>query len=380
MFEQPVRLFRVGQGSISYSEPPGAGAGFINVAGARNGVSIDSGMFVVLGQDIGAAGNPAKLLSNREIPDEGLYINKWGAGGALNLTDAASPGVAGAKLFLQNAGDNLQLINGDITPATLSSQFALFTIAGVPAVFLTGSLDGHVNFNLFNTSSGDQVFGMDSTEIVGASAGGSIMSASPTQQASSGIEEIDVFLDQSTYENSGGTNTWISFASQPEILTTVAGDTFVGFQFKPFTASATPKYIAFENTIGNVLLCTSVAGAGAGRVGVKGVTTPTAYIHIGAGSAGVNDAPLKFTAGPAQAAPETGAMEFLSTAGNNLTFVRAATREPIVMGNTIAAPATTPGVAFTAYYGTDIANVLGDPVAWLGWINGATTYKIPLYS
>jgi hypothetical protein len=244
---------------------------------------------------------------------------------------------------------------------------------------MNASLNGTVNINLFNTISGDQVFGMNSFEVDGVGSSDSLMSTSPTQQAASGVSDVQSFLDESEFENTGGTNTWISFASQTTVLEATAGDTFIGFQYDPQFAAPGPKYIAFENTIGNVLLCTTVAGTGNGRVGVKGVTAPTAFLHLGAGEAAVSSAPLKFTAGPPQTVVEAGAMEFLNTAGNNLTFVRGATREPIVMGVTTAAPATTPGAVFTAFYGTDVTNVLGDPVAWLGWVYGATTYKIPLY-
>jgi hypothetical protein len=58
-----------GQGSISYSsQGGGAVPPFVNVEGARNGLSLDADDFVVLGQDsgVGPAG-PAKLLSDREI-------------------------------------------------------------------------------------------------------------------------------------------------------------------------------------------------------------------------------------------------------------------------------------------------------------------------
>jgi hypothetical protein len=64
-----------GQGSISYSKrSSGAVPPFVNVAGARNGTSLDAASFVVLGQDVGEAGNPAKLTSNRQIPLEGNAI------------------------------------------------------------------------------------------------------------------------------------------------------------------------------------------------------------------------------------------------------------------------------------------------------------------
>jgi hypothetical protein len=63
------------QGSISYNSKAGAPAGFINVAGARNGTSIDSGHFVVLGNAIADPLNAAKLLSNREIPFNGFSLS-----------------------------------------------------------------------------------------------------------------------------------------------------------------------------------------------------------------------------------------------------------------------------------------------------------------
>jgi hypothetical protein len=64
-----------GQGSVSYNGPAAAAGGGGAVAGARNGLSIDGITDVVLGQDIGAIGNPAALLSDREIPMQQHVIN-----------------------------------------------------------------------------------------------------------------------------------------------------------------------------------------------------------------------------------------------------------------------------------------------------------------
>jgi hypothetical protein len=66
-----------GQGNISFSEPPGSGGGGgggIVVNGARNGLTVDSGGFIVLGEDAGAAGQPGRLLSNREEAMNGFAI------------------------------------------------------------------------------------------------------------------------------------------------------------------------------------------------------------------------------------------------------------------------------------------------------------------
>jgi len=63
------------QGSITYTEPAGAGAGFIDVAGARNGLSVDPLAFIVLGQDVADPLNPAQFLSDREIPFAGNTLS-----------------------------------------------------------------------------------------------------------------------------------------------------------------------------------------------------------------------------------------------------------------------------------------------------------------
>jgi hypothetical protein len=50
-----------------------------------------------------------------------------------------------------------------------------------------------------------------------------------------------------------------------------------------------------------------------GRVGI-GTTTPTAVLHLKAGTATLSTAPLKFTSGALLTAPEVGAVEFLTNA------------------------------------------------------------------
>jgi hypothetical protein len=59
-----------GSGNIGYTIPAATGPG---ASGARNGDSTNGG-FVVLGQNVGEAGNPAALLSTREIPYSALEI------------------------------------------------------------------------------------------------------------------------------------------------------------------------------------------------------------------------------------------------------------------------------------------------------------------
>lgn len=77
MLHRLICLYRSpdGFGNINYSSPPGAVPPFVNIAGGRNGVSLDSANFIVLGQEVGAAGDPAALLSFRDIPMDEFRIN-----------------------------------------------------------------------------------------------------------------------------------------------------------------------------------------------------------------------------------------------------------------------------------------------------------------
>jgi hypothetical protein len=90
------------QGSISYNSKAGAPAGFINVAGARNGTSIDSGNFVVWGNLAGVAGNPAKLLNNREVPFNGnsvSFLDGLNTDPIISHIDFFTPNTVGAPMM-----------------------------------------------------------------------------------------------------------------------------------------------------------------------------------------------------------------------------------------------------------------------------------------
>jgi hypothetical protein len=66
-----------------------------------------------------------------------------------------------------------------------------------------------------------------------------------------------------------------------------------------------------------------------GNVGI-GTTTPSAVLHLKAGTASANTAPLKFTAGTNLTTPEAGAMEF---DGTNLYFTPSATRQTVTLSS-----------------------------------------------
>lgn len=63
-----------GVGPITYSSPSGAQPPFVNLKGARNGLSVDVDNYVVLGQDAGDPGNVAQFINEREIPQNSLPL------------------------------------------------------------------------------------------------------------------------------------------------------------------------------------------------------------------------------------------------------------------------------------------------------------------
>jgi hypothetical protein len=57
-----------------------------------------------------------------------------------------------------------------------------------------------------------------------------------------------------------------------------------------------------------------------GNVGI-GITIPTAYLHLKAGTASANTAPLKFTAGVLNTTPVIGAVEFVDDGANGHLYI-----------------------------------------------------------
>jgi len=118
-----------------------------------------------------------------------------------------------------------------------------------------------------------------------------------------------------------------------------------GFYYAPTNPSAviSTSHIAFENTAGNCLFNTT-----SGKTGF-GLTTVTALVHIKAGTATANTAPLKFTSGTNLTVVENGAIEF---DGNNFYCTANGTRQNALKGYSGSFSATgTATTAFTVTFG-----------------------------
>jgi hypothetical protein len=95
-----------GQGSVSYQTPQKAGgSGSGTVSAADNGLSLSSPSTVVLGNDVGAAGQPAQLLSYREIDLGGFgIIFDWSTSLVTSLFEIDAGGVAMLEYYKGTAG------------------------------------------------------------------------------------------------------------------------------------------------------------------------------------------------------------------------------------------------------------------------------------
>jgi hypothetical protein len=93
--------------------------------------------------------------------------------------------------------------------------------------------------------------------------------------------------------------------------TTGSNNTFVGTNANPSTGALTNATAIGYNAIVGASNSLVLGGTGANAVNVGiGTTTPSAQLHIGAGTALANSSPLKFTPGTNLTTPETGAVEF----------------------------------------------------------------------
>lgn len=129
-----------------------------------------------------------------------------------------------------------------------------------------------------------------------------------------------------------------------------------------------------NNSVGTTMIAVNQSGA----VGIS-VSSPTAMLHLPAGTATASTSPLKFTSGTNLTTAESGAMEYN---GTNLFFTRTGTtRENVLVAvDNVSAPSTSVGVGIVNYYGSAATNFLGQPNRWISVNVLGSVYKIPLYT
>lgn len=157
----------------------------------------------------------------------------------------------------------------------------------------------------------------------------------PTQTGAVGSKTVNITERTGTNVNAA---TSISILGPRGTGTGTTGSIFLT-TYQTGTTGSTP----------HVLGTAGLTITGTQRAGIF-QTSPTALLHIGAGTATANTAPLKFTAGTNLTSPEAGAMEY---DGKNFWLTRLSTRRKISVSNdeqttsTTVASTTTETTIFT---------------------------------
>lgn len=165
----------LGQGSLGYT-PGKQPATPATVTGANNGLSLD-GTDVQLGQDVGAVGDPAALLNDREIPLSGFFIDLRGTTIRTLIDDANSvfliqDGVGNDRFLIDNVSDIVRLGDLDSTNNALQLNIddaGLFAEIGLglqtsPALYLDFAGQEYTLGDYFGTGNGN---GIDIRDVTG---------------------------------------------------------------------------------------------------------------------------------------------------------------------------------------------------------------------
>jgi len=320
-----------GQGSISRTSPSGgAQPPFVNIAGARNGASLDSSSYVVLGQDVGEFGDPAALLNSREIPMVGGFrINWFGGCSVMSTVECDTP--AAQLLELQgmmeaaNAIDFMNIAADSTVVGSVPTMLAFtattplpFTIA-TPGAYMRCDINGVNSFFMGyngetfyrNPVTGNSYFAIqDGVELLGA-AGQPVLQIQPTYNTSIPAGILNDLTMKGVFTAAGGSLGLTNVLIAPTIDQTAGGTgNMTGILFDPAITSLTGELIAFQNTIGDVKL---QSNATTGRTGIHNNSTLSAWLHIGPGAIAAGSGPLKLTAGPLLTVPEDGCIEYDGT-------------------------------------------------------------------
>ena len=202
-----------------------------------------------------------------------------------------------------------------------------------PSSFNITKYGGRLLFNYFDTTVGGNAYlSIMSNNVKEGSQGSRNATGVITLQGfyrpSAGNSTACGIMDVSQYDPTGGTTRYCSNYISPYITTAIPPGGKVNgiyYALTYVTGSALPNNsnIAFENYNGNVLLNNQMGDAG-GRTAIHiNGNAPTAWLHLGAGLATANAAPLKFTSGPVLTTPEEGAVEY---DGTDLYLTTAAVR------------------------------------------------------
>lgn len=251
------------------------------VTNANNGLSLTSTV-AVLGQDVGQINNPAGLTSRREIPLNGFSIGL--SGNTANNMLGVGIAIPQCNLHVSRQG------------TTLASS--AIPAGGVGGMMVSGHSVNSIDIAI-----------VDSTDTAGGHVSLQLARSRGTLDVPTDVISGDSIGFINAYAYSSG-----NMRTRSSIIFSVDGTV---------SGTSIPMDIRFRTGSSSALERVRISSSG--NMGVR-TMAPTAYLHLGAGTATAETAPLKFIAGTNLTVPENGAMEF---DGTNLYITIAGVRRTI---------------------------------------------------
>jgi hypothetical protein len=292
----------------------GSGTGSFAATIAANAVTnakaAQMAAHTIKGNNTGSTANAIDLTVTQVTADLNAMVGDSGSGGTKGLVPAPA------------SGDAAKVLSGAGTWVAQSSGLSGLTAGRVllSATATTGSDDSGLTYDTTNdrlmvgtatTTSGNDLYVKKS---VNSQTGAVVENGSNGTAALAGMyakNDLGTYLSLEKL-SSGFTTAGLLLADSGVIRNS-------GAQLLISTLGAQPIIVSVNGTAAANeafrILGAAGAGSAAGNIGIGaagGVTNPTAYLHIKAGTATAGTAPLKLTSGTLNATSEPGAIEFLT--------------------------------------------------------------------
>ena len=340
-----------------------------------NGLLDTSAVLTQSGNNIGIGVTPTERLQvEGTVRATRFNVNTFSTQ-VLSINNYAPAGSLGGNIYIGTtgltntyAGGLDGALNTSLGRDAFSSNTSGYANTAVGREALKLNTDGTQNtaigFNALQTNASgflNTAIGSRALEVMTYGIGNTAIGASSLVAFTSGTSNTGV--GQSTLQalTTGSSNTAVGLNALDN-LTTPNENTAVGFLAGSYAGSGTTKnqtssrstYIGYQaragasGNIGEIVIGTDAVGNGSNTVTIGGsattatilpagnlgiaVTSTTARLHLPAGTATANTAPLKFTSGTNLTTPEAGAVEWNGT--NVFVTNSSATRQTVNQGLT----------------------------------------------